>query len=117
MNLVITDTDYLRPALDRFFKDKHALMNAFQYVGERNADARRLIADLEWKTYLHGAMVGTLKSMPREMRYSIHLAMREGGIRPGAPAGTGDFYRPDVSAPLLFEDIVQPIAFILATNW
>jgi hypothetical protein len=113
MNLIITDTDYLRPALDRFFKGPHAVMNAHQYVGERNADARKLIAELSFRPYLHGALVCRLPLMG----YEIHLAYREEGVRPNARAGIGDFYRQDSTVPVPFTDLVQCIAYILASNW
>jgi len=104
---------HLRPALDRFFKDKDALVNARAYLAARNGDAKALCAELKFVPTLHGTMVCT----PPHIGHRIHLSIVEGGVRPGAPVGTGDFYPKDASVPLLFEHLAQPLAYILEVNW
>ena len=101
----------LRPAAARFFTDHRALANAREYLASRGGDTKALLVDLCFHAHLHGAMVGVIYG------HSISIALRVGSVRPSSVVGSGDFVPNGSMTPLLFEDIAQPLAYILAINW
>lgn len=107
-------------ALDRFFmawsddgQDQN-LANAEAYVWQRMVDAGALKQEMTFSFYTEDSL------RCRIYGHTIIISVKDNAVHCGQAAGGGDFYPKGTEAgedPMIFDDIKQVVAYILATNW